>query len=116
MCTNVPNLSLIEGCLENISLISEQYIMDSGEYIIFSFHQERCSLGSKRTLILMGGEIISNLFLLQGFPYGTKPGEEERVSLPNADYTKGNFQVSFSYRFVVYLTIPLVPKSSSNEI
>ncbi len=32
--------------------------------------------------------------LIQGFPYGTKPGEEERVSLPNASYTKGNYDVS----------------------
>jgi len=29
---------------------------------------------------------------LQGFPYGTKPGEEERVSLPNAKYTQGNYK------------------------
>ena len=32
-------------------------------------------------------------FTLQGFPYGTKPGEEESVSLPNAGYTKGNYKV-----------------------
>jgi len=30
---------------------------------------------------------------LQGFPYGTKPGEEERVSLPNAKFTQGHYKV-----------------------
>ena len=34
------------------------------------------------------------MVLFQGFPYGTKPGEEERVSLPNAGYTKGNYKVT----------------------
>jgi len=33
-----------------------------------------------------------NMKLHQGFPYGTKPGEEERVSLPNAKYTQGNYK------------------------
>jgi len=34
---------------------------------------------------------------VQGFPYGTKPGEEERVSLPNAKYTQGNYEVSVQF-------------------
>ena len=38
---------------------------------------------------------------LQGFPYGTKPGEEERVSLPNASYTKGNYNVCYSEIFQI---------------
>jgi len=37
---------------------------------------------------------------LQGFPYGTKPGEEERVSLPNAKYTQGNYEVSDVFTLV----------------
>ena len=37
---------------------------------------------------------------LQGFPYGTKPGEEERVSLPNAKYTQGNYKVGYSHSLV----------------
>ena len=38
--------------------------------------------------------VVDTTLGLQGFPYGTKPGEEERVSLPNASYTKGNYMVS----------------------
>ncbi len=36
--------------------------------------------------------IKKNILCFQGFPYGTKPGEEERVSLPNAGFTKGNYR------------------------
>ena len=52
----------------------------------------QCSNGKGRTTTAMA---IAGLVLCHkmGFPYGTKPGEEERVSLPNASYTKGNYRV-----------------------
>jgi len=37
---------------------------------------------------------------LQGFPYGTKPGEEERVSLPNAKYTQGNYKAGVYLAYI----------------
>ena len=37
--------------------------------------------------------VIDTTTVLQGFPYGTKPGEEERVSLPNANFSIGNYMV-----------------------
>lgn len=33
-------------------------------------------------------------FYYQGFPKGSNIGEQERVSCPNAQYTKGDFMVS----------------------
>ncbi|XP_064624636.1 paladin-like isoform X2 [Lineus longissimus] len=51
-----------------------------------------CRTGKGRTITAMA---IAGLFLFhkRGFPYGTKPGEQERISVPNAQYTKGDFQV-----------------------
>jgi len=39
----------------------------------------------------------------QGFPYGTKPGEEERVSLPNAKFTQGNYKVSIWFESALWV-------------
>lgn len=52
----------------------------------------QCHNGKGRTTTAMA---IAGLILChkRGFPYGTKPGEQERVSLPNASYTKGNYRV-----------------------
>lgn len=34
-----------------------------------------------------------SIFFYQGFPKGSNIGEQERVSCPNAQYTKGDFMV-----------------------
>ncbi|KAI0240998.1 Paladin [Lamellibrachia satsuma] len=62
-------------------------IDEDGPAIVF-----HCRTGKNRTTTAM---VIAGLIVCQikGFPYGTKPGEEERVSLPNASYTKGNYMV-----------------------
>ena len=37
---------------------------------------------------------MMNFNFFQGFPKGSNIGEQERVSCPNAQYTKGDFMVS----------------------
>ncbi|CAD5118609.1 DgyrCDS7293 [Dimorphilus gyrociliatus] len=52
----------------------------------------QCRTGKGRTTTAMA---ITCLIVChkRGFPYGTKPGEEERVSIPWAHLTKGNYKV-----------------------
>ncbi|XP_071106895.1 paladin-like [Haliotis cracherodii] len=49
-----------------------------------------CRTGKSRTSLAMA---VAGLIFYhkRGIPYGSKPGEEERVSCPNAAYTQGDF-------------------------
>ncbi|KAL5018749.1 hypothetical protein ScPMuIL_004471 [Solemya velum] len=51
-----------------------------------------CRTGKSRTTLMMAaaGLILCHL---KGFPYGSGLGEQERISLPNAQYTKGDFLI-----------------------
>lgn len=48
--------------------------------------------------------LLRSLLLLffQGFPVGTKLGEQERISVPQAEYTKGEFSVSNCSTLVIW--------------
>ncbi|XP_059140967.1 paladin-like isoform X2 [Physella acuta] len=55
----------------------------------FVFH---CRTGKSRTSLTMA--VAGLLFYhMTGFPYGANPDEQERVSCPNARYTKGEYLV-----------------------
>ncbi|XP_013397677.1 paladin [Lingula anatina] len=51
-----------------------------------------CRTGKARTTTAM---VVASLIHghLKGFPTGTNPGEQERVSVPNAAFTMGNFKI-----------------------
>lgn len=71
-----------------ISQLEEVNTDEDGPAFVF---QCRTGKGRTTTAMAIAGLIISHK---KGFPYGTKPGEEERVSLPNAKYTQGHYKVS----------------------
>ncbi|CAG5127468.1 unnamed protein product, partial [Candidula unifasciata] len=69
------------------------YMKETGSWTenshAFVFH---CRTGKSRTSLTMA--VAGLLFYhMTGFPYGANPDEQERVSCPNAGYTKGEFLV-----------------------
>ncbi|RUS88534.1 hypothetical protein EGW08_003710 [Elysia chlorotica] len=71
-----------------------EYMKEAGSWTdnshAFVFH---CRTGKSRTSLAMA--VVGLLFYhMAGFPYGANADEEERVSCPNAKYTKGEFLVS----------------------
>ncbi|GFR60006.1 paladin-like [Elysia marginata] len=70
-----------------------EYMREAGSWTdnshAFVFH---CRTGKSRTSLAMA--VVGLLFYhMTGFPYGANADEEERVSCPNAKYTKGEFLV-----------------------
>ncbi|GFN91863.1 paladin [Plakobranchus ocellatus] len=70
-----------------------EYMTEAGSWTdnshAFVFH---CRTGKSRTSLAMA--VVGLLFYhMTGFPYGANADEEERVSCPNAKYTKGEFLV-----------------------
>ena len=49
-------------------------------------------------MLMMIINYISVIFFPQGFPVGSKLGEQERISVPQAEYTKGEFSVCLNNR------------------
>ncbi|CAH1794464.1 unnamed protein product [Owenia fusiformis] len=78
------NFDQIMALLNNIE---EIYTDEDGPALLF-----HCRTGKGRTTTAMA---IAGLIIChkKGFPYGTKPGEQELVSCPNATYTKGEFLI-----------------------
>ncbi|XP_055877580.1 paladin-like isoform X2 [Biomphalaria glabrata] len=69
------------------------FMKESGSWVdnshAFVFH---CRTGKSRTSLTMA--VAGLLFYhMTGFPYGANPDEQERVSCPNARYTKGEYLV-----------------------
>ncbi|XP_041362865.1 paladin-like isoform X2 [Gigantopelta aegis] len=71
-------------------LLFSYYKSDSDwqkDNLAFVFH---CRTGKSRTSQAMAVAALI-FFHIRDFPYGSKPGEPERVSCPNAQYTKGEY-------------------------
>lgn len=82
-----PREENFDSILEALKNLKEFSADEDGPALIF-----HCRTGKGRTTTAMA---IACLFVChkRGFPYGTKPGEEERVSIPWAHLTKGNYKV-----------------------
>ncbi|XP_074649067.1 paladin-like [Tubulanus polymorphus] len=73
-----------------VSILSNIESIDCDEFGPALVFFCRTGKGRTTTAMAIAGLIVCHR---KGFPYGTKPGEEERVSLPNAAFTKGDFQI-----------------------
>ncbi|XP_012936658.1 paladin [Aplysia californica] len=85
--------TLREEEFEAVQRLILSFMKESGSWSdnshAFLFH---CRTGKSRTSHVMA--VAGLLFYhMTGFPYGANPDEQERVSCPNARYTKGEFLV-----------------------
>ncbi|ELT97506.1 hypothetical protein CAPTEDRAFT_103765 [Capitella teleta] len=84
---SAPAEKHFDQIMQIINGLDEVNTDEDGPALVF---QCRTGKGRTTTAMAIAGLIISHK---KGFPYGTKPGEEERVSLPNAKYTQGHYKV-----------------------
>ncbi|XP_071952525.1 paladin-like isoform X2 [Antedon mediterranea] len=84
---NSPTEENFDSIMAVLQDLKEFYTDEDGPALLFSCHN-----GKTWTTV---GMIIAGLVCWhkRGFPVGTKVGQQERVSLPNAEYTKGEFAI-----------------------
>ncbi|XP_071829664.1 paladin-like isoform X2 [Apostichopus japonicus] len=98
-----PETMLSEQDIDNIisvlSGLDDIYTDEDGPALLFN-----CQTGKSVSTVAMA---IAGLLIWhkKGFPFGTKLGEQERISVPQAEYTKGEFSC-------VMLLVRRLPKGS----
>ncbi|XP_071498608.1 paladin-like [Diadema antillarum] len=80
-----PMEKTIDEIMSVVRTLDDIYTDEDGPALVFSCHS-----GKEQTTV---GMAISGLISWhkKGFPVGTKLGEQERISVPQAEYTKGEF-------------------------
>ncbi|XP_064616036.1 paladin-like [Liolophura sinensis] len=82
-----PDEQTFDQLMDIMNGLREVHTDEDGPAVVFY-----CRTGKSRTTTAMA---LAGLIMChkKGFPYGAKLGEQERVSCPNAQYTKGDFIV-----------------------
>ncbi|KAL4239188.1 Paladin [Mactra antiquata] len=87
LCDESPSETDIDGIMEVVCNHCKQERLKNNTSTAFVFF---CRTGKSRSTF---GMAVAGLILchMKGFPKGAHKGEQERISCPNAQYTKGEF-------------------------